>query len=61
MTNALAVSAKTSAFKTMNKTHVLNALTGYLRSMSLINANEEVTNFNKAPDALDVKIEKVST
>lgn len=48
-------------FRTISKAHVNLALTGYLRSMSLINDDEEVTNFNKAPDALDVKIEKVLT
>lgn len=46
-------------FKTMSKTHVNNALTAYLRSLSMINDDEECTNFNKAPDSLDVRIEKI--
>lgn len=44
----------------MSKGHVNEALTIYLRSMSLINDDEEVTNFNKAPDSLDVKVEKIT-
>ncbi len=49
-----------SKFKTITKTHVNAALTQYLRTLSVIGPDEEVTNFNKAPDALDVKIEKVN-
>jgi hypothetical protein len=51
---------KTRGFRTMTKEHVNAALTGYLRTMSLINADEEVVNFNKAPDSLDVKIERIT-
>lgn len=51
---------KTGKFRLVSKTHVAEALTMYLRSMSMINDDEEVTNFNKAPDALDVKVEKIS-
>jgi len=51
---------RATAFRTISKNHVNEALTTYLRMMSLINDDEEVTNFNKAPDALDVKVEKIA-
>lgn len=54
------LNGKTSGFKTIPKYHVNLALTMYLRSASLINDDEEVTNFNKAPDSLDVKVEKIT-
>lgn len=50
---------KPPGFRTISKDHVNEALTTYLRTMSLINKDEHVTNFNKAPDALDVKIERI--
>jgi hypothetical protein len=46
-------------FQTMSKEHVCSALTQYLRALSTIDDDQEVVDFNKAPDALDVKIEKV--
>lgn len=53
--------AKSAGFKTMSKAHVNEALTNYLRTISLIDNDEEVTNFNKAPDSLDVRIERVTS
>lgn len=47
-------------FKSIPKHHVNEAMTQYLRSISMINDDEEVTNFNKAPDSLDVKVEKIA-
>lgn len=51
--------SRTRGFRTIPKYHVNLALTTYLRSMKLIDDDQEVTNFNKSPDALDVKIERV--
>lgn len=47
-------------FRSLTNEHVYTALTGYLRSMSLIDDDEQVTHVNKQPN-FEVKIEKVLT
>jgi hypothetical protein len=47
-------------FRTLTKEHVCHALTYYLRSLMMIDKDEEVTEFNKSPNALDVRIERIT-
>jgi hypothetical protein len=42
----------------MSKDHTMMALTYYLRSMSLIPKDMEVTKFKKVPEGLEVSVEK---
>lgn len=46
-------------FRTITTEHVLHALTYYLRSLMMIEKDEEVTHIFKVPEGFDIKIEKV--
>lgn len=46
--------------KTVAKHHVLEGLTQYLRSLSIIDDNQEVVQIRNFPDTVDVCVEKVS-
>ncbi len=51
------MSQSKSGRKIVEKDHVNQALTQYLRSLSAINKDQEVTSFYKVPEGLDVKVE----
>lgn len=40
----------------INKEHVNQALTQYLRSLSFIHDDEEVHSFKKSPEGLEIKV-----
>lgn len=44
--------------KIINKEHVQEALTQYLRALSILGKNEEVTSFYKVTEGLNIKIEE---
>lgn len=46
-------------FRSISSEHVKIAMTGYLRSMSLIDDDEEVIHYFKTPEGVDVKIGNV--
>ena len=46
-----------SGRRVVTKDHVLEALTAYLISLSVINDDEAVTSFYAVPEGLDVRIE----
>jgi thioredoxin-related protein len=46
--------------KIVNKEHVNEALTQYLRALSVLAKNEEVTSFYKVTEGLNIKIEEVN-
>lgn len=45
--------------KVIVKDHVNEAMTYYLRTLSVLGDNEEVVSFYKVPEGLDIKIEEV--
>jgi hypothetical protein len=45
--------------KTISETLACEGLTMFLQSLSMIDDDQEVTGITKAPNALDLKIEKV--
>ncbi len=52
------IKAGKKTFRTITTDHVLHALTYYLRSLTMIEKDEEVTHIFKVPEGFDIKIEK---
>ena len=52
---------KKAKIRVLLEPHILEAATVYLRSLSLIDDNEEVVRYKKVPEGIEVDIEKETT